>query len=133
MDNLKLTATVRTPMVSFNTNGHFEITGISMPDNAYEFYIEVLDWVKNYAKNPKSETYLAVKLRYLNSSSSSMMFKLFSELNTMNSEGKTAVECNWYCEEDDTSMQDFVEAVKEFSPSVKIKTTEIDSIFGISA
>jgi len=133
MTDLTVASTVRTPKISFSVNGNFDITGISMPDNAYEFYIGVLDWVKEYAKDPKPETFFSVKLRYLNSSSSSMMFKLFSELNTMQNEGKTVVQCNWYCEEDDTSMQDFVDAVKEFSPNVEIKTTEIQSVFGISA
>ncbi len=133
MTELYYSPTVRTPLVNFNSNGIFELAGISMPDNPYEFFTEILDWVKEYAQNPNPETFITIKLRYLNSSSSSMMVQFFLLLDEIQNIANTTINCNWYYEEEDTSMLDFVDIVKEYAPSIAITTTEIVSVFGISA
>ena len=112
MNNLILPGSEKTPHFRLLKNGDISFGGISMPEDAAEFYFKIMDWISDYYRDPSTETYITVSFNYLNSSSSSMIFKIFHCLNRLQASGKTQVKCNWYYEADDDEMKDYIEKVK---------------------
>jgi len=116
MQALRIPATVKTPEVLFDpANSVFEIKGKSIPDNAEEFYMDVLDWFDDYVANPSEETVLKIDLEYFNISSSKRLLFLFYKLNEL-ADGEKKVKVQWFHNEADEDMfevgQDYAFMVK---------------------
>lgn len=116
MEPLRIQATIKTPEVLFDpTNRVFEIKGKSIPDNAEEFYTDILDWFDDYVANPLNETVLKIDLEYFNISSSKRLLFLLYKLNEIAS-GENTVKVEWYYNEADEDMfevgQDYAFMVK---------------------
>jgi hypothetical protein len=125
MENLKLIATQKTPMVSFDaTNGQLELKGRSIPENSLEFYKPLLTWVdqlRDAGSTPDLEMH--VQLEYFNTSSSKCLLDLFKRLETFTSK----VTINWYYEQDD---EDMLEAGEDYEAiiSVPFKMIEVEDL-----
>lgn len=116
MEALRIPATVKTPEVLFDpVNKVFEIKGKSIPDNAEEFYADILAWFDDYVANPSSETVLKIDLEYFNISSSKRLLFLLYKLNEL-ADKDLAVKVQWYHNESDEDMfevgQDYAFMVK---------------------
>lgn len=116
MQALRIPATIKTPEVLFDpSNNVFEIKGKSVPENAEEFYMPVLDWFDDYVANPNEETVLKLDLEYFNISSSKRLLFLLYKLNELASK-EIAVRVEWHHNESDEDMfevgQDFAFMVK---------------------
>ena len=116
MEALRIQATVKTPEVLFDPqNKVFEIKGKSIPDNAEEFYAEILEWFDDYVANPSDDTVLKIDLEYFNISSSKRLLFLFYKLNELATK-KLGVKVRWYYNESDEDMfevgQDYAFMVK---------------------
>ncbi|MEX1002073.1 MAG: DUF1987 domain-containing protein [Crocinitomicaceae bacterium] len=116
MEALRIQATIKTPEVLFDpTNKVFEIKGKSIPDNAEEFYAEILEWFDDYVAKPIDETVLKIELEYFNISSSKRLLFLFYKLNELANTDKK-VKVIWYYNESDEDMfevgQDYAFMVK---------------------
>ncbi len=106
-----------TPEVVFNhENGLLEITGSSYPENAFEFFQPLKDWVRGYIAEIGSDITLNLKLDYLNSSSTKFLLDLLVLLEGY-SRDRHQVEINWYYEEDD---EDLLEIGQEFAEDCEI-------------
>lgn len=92
--------------------GIFEISGRSLPEDSAEFFEPILDWVREYAKNPNPETHFVFKLDYFNTASSKFIQDMLVLL-----EGVPGVKVKWFYFEDDESME---EAGNEFAELVQI-------------
>jgi len=57
-------------------NNIFKISGRSIVENAHQFYEPILQWFKQYFKNPNPSTELSINLDYINSSSSLFIMKI---------------------------------------------------------
>ena len=128
MDNLVLDGSEKTPHFSLLSNGDISFGGVSMPEDAAEFYFNILDWISDYYRDPNSETDITVSFRYLNSSSSSMIFKIFQCFNKMHESGKTRVKCTWYFEKTDKGMQNYIQRVMEYADSIEYNVHPTDNI-----
>jgi len=98
-------------------NNIFKISGRSIVENAHQFYDPIIDWFKEYFKNPNEATELSINLDYINSSSSLFLMKivlLFEENDNENNNLKVI----WAYD-----MQD--ELLKERGAEIK-KTTKIN-------
>jgi hypothetical protein len=93
-------------------NATFEITGRSLPEDSAEFFDPVLQWVKEYRKDPNPETNVVFRLDYFNTASSKFIQDILAQL-----EGLEGAKVSWYFFEDDESME---EAGTEFSEFVQI-------------
>ncbi len=93
-------------------NQTFEITGRSLPEDSAEFFEPILDWVKEYKKDPAPSTNFVFKLDYFNTASSKFIQDILAQL-----EGVGGVKVSWYYLEDDESME---EAGNEFAELVKV-------------
>jgi hypothetical protein len=109
MKPLIIEATADTPMVYFDKYiGRFEINGASLPANIFEFYNPLIDWIKDYCKNPNTETELELKFDYLNSSSAKMILNLISSLEVITRNGGR-VTVIWYYDSGDVEMKEMGE------------------------
>ena len=70
------------------------LKGKSIPDNAEEFYSDVLDWFDDYVANPNDETVLKIDLEYFNISSSKRLLFLLYKLNELN-DMSNSVKVQW--------------------------------------
>jgi len=104
MQNLKIDSTQKTPEIDFDAeNGNLKLSGRAIPENPEEFFSGVIQWVKEYFKNPCDITTVDVQLEYINSGSSKFILEFFHLLQEMNQKG-TQFKVHWYYEEDDESV-----------------------------
>ena len=128
MDNLTIERSNKTPYCLLNSNGQIEFSGISMPEDAANFYFRIMDWISDYYRNPNKETSIKIALRYLNSTSSSMMMRIFSTLKRLQATGKTKINCTWYYESDDQDMKEYIEEVARQADNIDFKLLPTDGI-----
>ncbi len=122
MDNtlnvLEIKGTNKTPSIRFDPEtGILEMKGRSIPENAVEFYKPLVDWLTDYAKNPKDKTEVNIQLEYFNTSSSKCILDVFKKLEEINKKEGKEVVINWYYEEDD---EDMLEAGEDYQSILKI-------------
>jgi ADP-heptose:LPS heptosyltransferase len=106
MEHLQIKGTKQSPLVDFNADtGKMELSGRSIPENSYEFYNPLLEWISNYAQNPKETTELKVYLEYFNTSSSKYILEVLKRLKEiLKNEG--TVKVLWCYDEDDEEMME---------------------------
>lgn len=113
MEILNLEGTEDTPKIILDkTNGIFEISGRSLPEDSAEFYKPVLDWLEQYASEAPPATDFVFKLEYFNTASSKLILDVLYVL-----EDISGAKVQWYFHEDDEDME---EAGQEFSELVEI-------------
>lgn len=113
MNILQIDGSVNSPSVKFDPqSGTLELSGRSIPEGAYEFFLPLTEWVKDYAKSPAEKTVLNLKLEYINSNSFKMILDIFKPLEQLHKEGKS-VQVNWYYEQDDEAMLEAAEDYRE--------------------
>lgn len=81
-------------------------SGKSYPENAFDFYKTIKDWLKEYLEESSNEkTVLNLELTYLNSSSLKAYFDIFDILENAQNNGKD-IEVNWIYESDDDIIEE---------------------------
>ena len=128
MDNLIIPATDFTPKVTFiPETGHFELSGISRPEDVAGFYEELLEWLARFEESVLKSEYryeiqelrFSFKMSYFNSTSSKYIIQMLHHVRNLIDQG-IDIKIDWYYEEGDEKMQedgeDLAEAVElEFS------------------
>ena len=133
MENLYLQGSDKTPYFSLDPNGELRFGGISMPEDAAQFYLNIMDWISDYYRNPNQQTEITVSFRYLNSSSSSMIFKIFHFLNQLQQTGKSRIKCKWYYESTDEGMLDYISKIKDYANGINFEVYPVKRINEIRA
>ncbi|MCR4558607.1 MAG: DUF1987 domain-containing protein [Bacteroidales bacterium] len=96
--------TIDTPKVVLNAeSGVFEISQMSLPEDAVDFYAPIINWLMEYSENPQKETVFNMKLEYFNTASSKQLIQILLLLGNL--KGKTDIKVNWYYKEIDEDMQ----------------------------
>jgi hypothetical protein len=104
MKNLFIDASKYSPIISLNADtGILEFQGKSLPENSMDFYNPVLEWIKEYAKNPHNKTVIKIKLLYFSTSSSKYILKIFKALEIVFKMGRD-INVEWYYESEDEEM-----------------------------
>jgi len=107
MENLKIEGTKQSPYVDFNADtGKLELSGRSIPENSFEFYNPLLEWLVEYANTPKEETVLKVYLEYFNTSSSKYILEVLKKLKDVTKTDGAVVKVDWCYDEDDEEMME---------------------------
>ena len=83
------------------TNGIFEISGRSLPEDSIEFFLPVFQWLAQYKSEPNAITEFVFKLEYANTASSKMIQDVLTALEKIR--GVTII---WYHFEEDEDMED---------------------------
>jgi len=112
MESLHIKATQYTPEIILDLNGTITMTGKSYPENTFEFYKPVMEWLEEYFEENKSNTITVnLEIIYFNSSSSKLFFDFFDLLDE-NRKGRELI-VNWIYDEENESAEeageDFVE------------------------
>ena len=105
MESLYLAETSYTPEVNFNIEEKkFYLKGKSLPPDALDFYLPILDWVEKFFNSDQVPIDMALEfmLDYYNTASSKQIAKLF--LLIKESLASNLVTIHWYYYEDDYDM-----------------------------
>jgi hypothetical protein len=128
MDNFLREGTDKTPYIFLSKNGKFEISGSSMPEDTAKFYFKIMDWMSDYFRTPANHTDIRISLRYLNSSSASMIYKIFHFFNRLPGTGRGTVSCHWIYETGDEQMKSYISQIKEISEEMEFNIEAVDKI-----
>ncbi len=105
MQKLVLNASIKSPNVVFDhETGFLEISGKSIPENSYELYKPLLEWVDAYINNPAPLTSFIFRLNYFNSSSAEYILDIMKKLEYLYLKGN-AVEIKWFYDAEDEDME----------------------------
>ncbi len=113
MNNFKRAATQYTPEILLEAYGVIDIKGKSYPENTFEFYLPIMNWLKEYfiEKNSPKHLTVNIEITYFNSSSSKLFFDLFDILDEHKEDFDITI--NWiYDKENDSAKEageDFIE------------------------
>jgi len=118
MDQLNIKSTKYTPEILLDADsGVVKVTGKSYPENTFEFYKPMMDWLEVYFEQPKEITTFDMEIIYFNSSSSKFFFDLFDFLEEYNDVSKIVV--NWiYDKENESAIEageDFIDDFEELT------------------
>ena len=121
MNNINLeknTSTPYYPKVSFEVDsGNCEIEGESYMEEAYKFYLPLINWIKQYAQEEKGKIVLAIKLIYFNTSTSKCLLDIFEELKQYKDAGGK-VQITWFYDPEDPDM---IEEIKDFEREAELQ------------
>ncbi len=96
MNELNIEATQSTPSVSADwDSGVMHIAGDSFPENSFEFFAGVIDWIERYLASSGRPLHLDLRLMYMNTSSVKAMMDIFDLLEDAHRDGR-AVEVIWH-------------------------------------
>jgi hypothetical protein len=119
---MTLEQTAYTPMIDFNNAEHtLYIKGKSNPENAFEFYAEVNDWVEKYFLDNVT-LIISLELIYMNSASWKSLCNLLDILEEKILEGKV-VKILWLCNKENYMMEEAGVDLKEDFNFIKIIST----------
>lgn len=120
MNNLILEETKYTPSINLDAqSGVLELVGKSYPENTFEFYKPMMDWVEEYFDgNEKNKTVVNIEIIYFNSSSSKLFFDFFDLLEEAHNNGKD-VEVNWIYDPENEAALEAGEDFKEDFESLR--------------
>ncbi len=121
MSNLIVQESLKTPFFNLREDGNLSFGGISMPEDAASFYFRIIDWISDYYRHPNRTTNIKVGFSYLNSSSSSMILKIFLALKRLQDTGKTIIKCQWYYDADDQDMKEYIEFIRNHASTIEFE------------
>ena len=122
METIKIQGTEDTPKIMLDVeNDFFEISGRSLPEDVSSFYEPVLNWLNEYAENPKAKTVFNFKLTYFNTASSKLLLDILMKLEEMHEKGLDVL-IRWHYPEDD---EDMAEAGEEYADIVDVPFEQV--------
>lgn len=128
MEILRQEGSLTTPNIVFDPfQGLMELKGKSIPENSFEFYEPLYEWINEYAKNPQPATKVELSMEYFNTSSSKEFIRFFQKLQELHNTGLTEVKITWYYESDDEEMMEMGESL-EREIDLPVEIIAIDEI-----
>ncbi len=122
MEPIKIKGTDDTPEIMLDAgNDVFEISGRSLPEDVTSFFEPVINWLDEYAENPKPKTEFVFKLTYFNTASSKVLLDILMKLEDISSSGKEVI-VKWHYPEDDEDMK---EAGEEYADIVDVEFDQL--------
>lgn len=113
MNNLRIESTQSTPSIFADAQaGTVAMRGDSYPENSFELFSPVMQWVEDYLRDADHALTLNLHLLYLNTSSVKAMMDIFDILEEAHREGRQ-VAVNWYYDEQNERVAELAEEFKE--------------------
>ena len=103
--------------------GTFQISGVSCPEDALDFYDPIFKWFDEYSANPLKSTVLDFKMSYYNSVSAKIFLMIMTKLEDLSELGHD-IKIRWFYNEDDDDLK---EAGEEFDSIIDIDIELISS------
>jgi hypothetical protein len=89
-----------------------QLGGESYPENAYEFYAPVIEWVRTFLDTQSPAVTMRIALSYLNTSSTKQMIDILDLLENAHEKG-AEVSVEWYYDPENERAQDTIEEFRE--------------------
>lgn len=124
LEPLAIPAKDDTPEIYLSTSGVSKIRGRSLPENAYEFYEPILEWVTQFSKSNVKEFTLEIWFDYFNSSSGRYIYEMLHRLD--NSVNKNCYKVVWKYEKEDDLMVERGEALQSLC-SIPFQFVELNN------
>lgn len=113
MKQLSIPGTQSTPAIEANwDSGVLSMQGDSYPENSFELFQQVIDWVDSYLAQAMRPLTLELRLLYLNTSSIKAMMDIFDLLEDAHRDGKP-VAVNWRYDPRNERVAELAEEFKE--------------------
>jgi len=113
MNALYIEGTTSTPTISCDVEtGTLSMAGDSYPENSFEFFNEVIEWVSNFVEQLDKPLNLDLRLVYMNTSSVKAMMDIFDLLEGAHLKGRS-VAVNWYYDPRNERVIELAEEFKE--------------------
>ena len=113
MKDLNIAATQSTPGVHADAaQGLLKMHGDSYPENSFELFGPVIEWVEGYLRTEKRPLHLELELLYLNTSSVKAMMDIFDLLEEAYGTGR-AVSVQWSYDSRNERVGDLADEFKE--------------------
>jgi hypothetical protein len=109
-----MNATKFTPDILLDPeNRLIKLVGKSYPENTFDFYAPMIEWIQNYFKgSSKEQTKVELEILYFNSSSSKLLFDFFDIMEDAHENGHDIV-IDWIYDEENESAEEAGEDYKE--------------------
>ena len=92
--------------------GVLSMHGDSYPENSFEFFGPVIDWVERYLRESKAPLALELRLVYMNTSSVKAMMDIFDMLEDAFKQGRE-VRVDWYYDPRNERVLDLADEFRE--------------------
>lgn len=103
MESIFIKGTKRTPEIQFKINGFLSINGVSIPEDANEFYRSTMEWLDKYEKLDPENINFKINFVYMNTTSTSIMLKILRKVSEV-AKNKETLKIIWTYEQDDQDM-----------------------------
>ncbi len=111
MEDLFIKGTESVPMVSFRTNGEIKLEGRALVEDAYKFFLPLINWAKEFKGD---ELNIEINLEYFNTSVSKQLLDLFRTFD--GNPNNRVINVKWLYEEGDDEMQESGEIYEDLLP-----------------
>ena len=124
MEDFYTEATKYSLEIDLNSNGVFNLSGRSFPENTFEYYEPMLIWIKKYfITSPAETTKVNINITYCNSSSTMLLFDLFDIF--LNNK-QNNIEIIWSYDPENDSMEEMGQDLIEEYQDLNIKLVEAE-------
>jgi hypothetical protein len=113
---LLIEATKSTPAIDFNAESRqLTIRGESYPENAFQFYAPLLEWLDCFLRPDSNEALIEfiLQMTYINTSSSKCLMMILEKLEKATSQGWRVI-INWYYDPENENELECAEEFQEF-------------------
>jgi len=124
LEPLIIQAKEDTPEIFLSSTEPSRIRGRSLPENAYEFYEPILEWITHFSNSNMKEFTLEIWFDYFNSSTGRYIFEILHRLDK--SASKNSYKIIWKYEKDDDLMIERGEALQSLC-SISFNFVELSS------
>ena len=113
MNDLNIAATQSTPGIQSDTrNGLLRMHGDSYPENSFEFFGPVIEWIETFLAENAAPIRLELRLVYMNTSSVKAMMDIFDLLEEAHGKGR-AVSVAWHYDARNERVLDLADEFRE--------------------
>jgi hypothetical protein len=113
LENLSFAATASSPRVRSDAEaGFLELAGESYPENSFEFFQPILEWVADFLARDDRPLRVELRLTYLNTSSIKCMMDLLDAMEEAHLSGR-AVSLTWFYDPENDRALDLAEEFRE--------------------
>ena len=100
------------PYIELNPlENKFLFQGRSIPENAFDFYKPVVDWIEDYSKNPNAVSVFEFRFEHINTHSTQQVMKILQKLSKF--PGDSKVKLKWVYSKEDSDMLEIGNRLKE--------------------
>lgn len=113
MNALNIPAGASTPGISADwAAGLLVMRGDSYPENSFEFFDPIIQWIEDYLRLRSEALHLELRLVYMNTSSVKAMMDIFDMLEDAHGRGR-AVSVAWYYDPRNERVLDLADEFRE--------------------